>query len=289
MQVMQVALTFTGICAFVKTDEGYAAIMPNARKPHEHMPWMHVVHGNSTTSAKTTKARYALTNEELWFDGCEPGPLKPCDPGKHGEPPAAHPGSVHWIIPFEKASRLSAALKPEYLDPSLAGGNDCISVFFRLPAGDLVATHVRDCIWFFLSDNDPKPQLTQSCAQEVSVMIEMKKASKVTIAGRDLLTDQRTDRVIAVPAEGSLQILIGNTMPSQEFPSGPIIQTVDEHFRIYYEMLTNPVGPADQRLPHQPYPCSDKDPFVKWPSLRRASGYNCPPVLMFPVDDLASR
>jgi hypothetical protein len=257
---MQVELAFTGICAFVEIKKGvFAAIMPNARKEYDHVPWMRVTQGKKLT------AQYALTTEELWLEGGISGPLEPQDPGPHKEPPSKNNRrSSNWIIPFEKACQCVPKLKPEYLKPSSKGAASVISVFFRLPAGSLEVSCVHDEIWRFRSDNNKVPSLSQSCAQEVSVMTEIQNSDRVTIGGSDLRTQQSTTRVIALRREGKLRILIGNTMPSPEDPMGSY-QTKDEHFRIYYEMISNNISPRDQRIPY------------KSKTILSASGLNCPP------------
>ncbi|MGZ7039520.1 MAG: hypothetical protein ACXVJO_15200 [Thermoanaerobaculia bacterium] len=285
----EVQLTFTGICAFLRGDDGWpAAVMPNARndKHHVHIPWMIINKKNWDGSVPFDMEQgdlgaWFLGNEEMWLDGSQQGPVTKYDDHDYGEDPTpGNAASIHWTTPAGKLLD-SPVLNDAFRKP---GDADALAQWFHLPEGVLRTTAVRDCVWELKGQaSGSKPVLTQSLAQETALVTDVPVLDSITLSSVDMGTGEVRRRNLLLNGESSIRVLIGNTPKDDVFPTNPP-ETVDHHFMIYRHVFKNAPGPKEWPIPYKVKgrcPDTAQVRVSKAFAPERFNGHNCPPILVF--------
>jgi len=291
-RMVEVQLVFTGICTFLRGEDGWpAAVMPNARQDmhHPHIPWMIINKRNWDGSVKFDEERgdlgaWFLANEDMWLESSTQGAVTKYDDHDYGEQPTpGNAASIHWVTPAGRVLEKPPELEAAYLAP---GDPKATAQWFHLPEGVLRTAAVRDCVWDLKAEAPgSKPVLTQALAQEVALVTQVPALDTVTLASIDMDTKQGIRRTLILDGSDTIRVLLGNTPLEDVFPDNTPPEEKDHHFYIYRRMFKDAPDHSHWPIPNKVIGrCPDAAAVL---ALRqplapeRLGGHNCPPLLTF--------
>jgi hypothetical protein len=291
---MIVEIVFTGICAFVETRNGVAAIMPKDLMHMDHVTWMKVEDTDALLLPQGEVTITGTSQGPIEYSGPRTKANKP--PTTKATPPTDDPRrSIRWVAKFpailKKANNVDVNVKDSYKnnDPSV------VALYYVLPGGKMHSEQVEDCVWRIKKKKEVLARSKHALAQEVVLETTVPDSNELTIN-----VGSASPFSFDVTGKTTVRVLFANTTTRDiDPPPNSGGESVDEHFHLYYDMLDEPDYQAteDHRLPHRSKSCVSTSANLFLPLYKtltvptsppikvlRAGGANCPPAFMFTPD-----
>lgn len=276
-----VELVFTGIVAFVPLGNGrVAAVMPNDMP--SHIPWI-IVNKDRCDPACDFDYENAPGGNGAWRLGAVQLSI-------HGAPRVVANAKGKLVSPSGVASlkkiEPGSKVKKEYLESSEGKSTPLKSMWFELPQGTFSVKRPTKCEWDLKAEKvNSKPVLRQKLAQEVVYEVKLPDSRSVTLVEKDLATGKLLRKRVLAVKGNRISIMIGHTPPDQIFPAGTQAASPDEHFKLYYRMLSGvPGSDSEWPIPFRVDPaCREEEPakILVATEFFRVGGDNCPPAFMY--------